>query len=601
MTTITILTLIIAISLQKQKISPVLFGRLTSIFFLYSAFLSFNVLYIESLGSGIGLYSGLYLVSPLSQSIDVFIYIIGAVILMPWTPKYGKSAEKTGLLPELASINNRKEVKSDVQMVSSNYNELESGANLSTATVNLLPLSSDQIDPRSEPVLSEYSLLLLFTTLGGSLLISSSDLVSMYLSIELQSFAVYLLATIYRDSESSTSAGLKYFLLGGLSSCFILLGAGLIYSYTGLTNLESIYSLVSVPQPENISSDILNMVSSTNLNGGYLLGITLIITGFLFKIAAAPFHNWAPDVYDEVPTIVTTWLTIMPKISIVVFLLELNSGLLNDSVSMILPLTGDANSFSSSLTDINVLKNIFLISSLLSLIIGTVVGLAQYKIKRLLAYSTISHVGFMLLALAVNTESSIESLIFYLVQYSITNLNTFLILLVFGYSINSYVKNKGVQSRNNKTSLDIKYISELKGQFIYNPVLSISFAICLFSMAGIPPLMGFFAKQQVLFSATTSGYFFLSIIAILVSVISTSYYLQIIKIIHFPTEAAIVNTSPDNAGSQLAPVRETDSVNITNVHSMTISALTLTILLFIINPSLILNSTHLLALTIFNT
>jgi len=592
MTTITILTLIVAISLQNTnlKISPVLFGRLTSIFLLYSAFLSFNVLYIESIGSGIGLYSGLYLVSPLSQSIDVFIYIIGAVILMPWTPKYGKSAVNSGNLPELAPINDRKEVNSDVQPVSSNYNRLDINSNLSI----------DQIDPRSEPVLSEYSLLLLFTTLGGSLLISSSDLVSMYLSIELQSFAVYLLATIYRDSESSTSAGLKYFLLGGLSSCFILLGAGLIYSYTGLTNLESIYSLVSVPQAENLSSDISNMVSSSNLSGGYLLGFTLIVTGFLFKIAAAPLHNWAPDVYDDVPTIVTTWLTIMPKIAIVVFLLELNSGLLNDSVSMLLPGTGDVSGLSSSLTDINVLKNLFLISSLLSLIIGTVVGLAQYKIKRLLAYSTISHVGFMLLALAVNTESSIESLIFYLVQYSITNLNTFLILLVFGYSINSYVKNKGLNTRTNKNNLDIKYISELKGQFIYNPVLSISFAICLFSMAGIPPLMGFFAKQQVLFSATTSGYFFLSIIAILVSVISTSYYLQIIKIIHFPNETTTVKSSLDNASSNIAPIRETEKVNITNIHSMTISALTLTILLFIINPSIILNSTHLLALTIFN-
>jgi len=590
MITITILTLIVAISLQsvKTKMSPILFSRLTSIFFLYSAFLSFNVLSIEGLGSGIGLYSGLYLVSPLSQSIDVFIYIIGAVILMPWTPKFGKSAIASGKKLELAPNNNQQQPNL----------KLDSDSDTDLA-VGRVQVKAVEVDPRSEPVLSEYSLLLLFTTLGGSLLISSSDLVSMYLSIELQSFAVYLLATIYRDSESSTSAGLKYFLLGGLSSCFILLGAGLIYSYTGLTNLESIYSLISAT-PELVSSEISNHIGSSNLNGGYLLGLTLIITGFLFKIAASPFHNWAPDVYDEVPTMVTTWLTIMPKISIVVFLLELNSGLLNESVSMILPVTGNALSLSSSLTDINVLKNLFLISSLLSLIIGTVVGLAQYKIKRLLAYSTISHVGFMLLALAVNTESSIESLIFYLVQYSITNLNTFLILLVFGYTINAYVKNKGINNRSYKNNnLDIKYISELKGQFIYNPVLSLSFAICLFSMAGIPPLMGFFAKQQVLFSATTSGYYFLSIIAILVSVISTSYYLQIIKVIHFPTES-LVKTNKEVVDSNIAAIRVTDNVNITNIHSMTISALTLTILLFIINPSIILNSTHLLALTIFN-
>src|ERR1700712_3872996 len=196
----------------------------------------------------------------------------------------------------------------------------------------------------------------------------------------------------------------------------------------------------------------------------------------------------------------------MPKISIVIFLLELSTGLFTESVSI-----GLASGLGQ--TDLNLLKNLFLISSLLSLILGTVVGLSQYKIKRLLAYSTISHVGFLLLALSVNTESSTESLIFYIFQYSITNLNTFLILLVFGYSLNSYAL-----SENGKTkSLDIKFISELKGQFISNPILSLSFAFCLFSMAGIPPFLGFFGKQQVLYSAITSGYFFISIIAILTS------------------------------------------------------------------------------------
>ncbi len=137
----------------------------------------------------------------------------------------------------------------------------------------------------------------------------------MNLSIELQSFAVYILSTIYRDSESATNAGLKYFLLGGLSSCFILLGSGLIYSYTGLTNFDSLYSLLSISNMDN------------HLYQGFLLGFIIIIIGFLFKIAAAPFHNWAPDVYDDVPTIVTTWLTIMPKISIIVFCIEFQSGI----------------------------------------------------------------------------------------------------------------------------------------------------------------------------------------------------------------------------------------------------------------------------------
>jgi NADH-ubiquinone oxidoreductase chain 2 len=270
---ITILTFIVAISLQNKQtsISPILFARLASIFLIYSAFLSLNVLYIETLGSGIGIYSGFYQVTTISQSIEIFLYITGAFILMPWYPYLQYTT------------------------VSARLNSLR--------TDGVIELTNSLFPKFHSPLLSEYSLILLFTTLGGSLLISSSDLVSMYLSIELQSFAVYLLATIYRDSESATSAGLKYFLLGGLSSCFILLGAGLLYSYTGLTNLESIYSLISVPSSyvsgfsisdyslSTLSIPSENLISSSIGSGGYLLGLTLIIVGFLFKIAAAPFHN----------------------------------------------------------------------------------------------------------------------------------------------------------------------------------------------------------------------------------------------------------------------------------------------------------------------
>src|SRR5205807_1262700 len=270
---------------------------------------------------------------------------------------------------------------------------------------------------------TEYSLIVMFSTLGASLLLSCADLVSMYLSIELQSFGVYILSTLYRDSESATSAGLKYFLLGGLSSCIILLGSALIYSYTGLTNFESIYSLVSV----SYSNQIIH---------GLTLGFILIFINLLF------------------------------------------------------------------------------ISSLLSLIIGTVVGLAQTKIKRLLAYSTISHIGFILLALAINTEQSTESLIFYIIQYSFTNLNVFLIIIALGYLTHI---NKFINGNFYGSNIDIRFISELNGQFFLNPILSIILTICLFSMAGVPPLLGFFSKQFVLYSAVQSGYYFMSIVAILVS------------------------------------------------------------------------------------
>jgi NADH-ubiquinone oxidoreductase chain 2 len=331
---------------------------------------------------------------------------------------------------------------------------------------------------------------------------------------------------------------------------------------------------------------------SSVYNGGVTCGLLLIGIGFLFKVAAAPLHNWAPDVYDGVPTIVTSWLTTMPKISIFVFLLELQSGLEGSFESLSL-LLGDDSS-------INIWKNLLLIASILSLIIGTVVGLSQYRIKRLLAYSTISHVGFLLLALAINTEESIESFLFYLIQYSLTNVNTFLILLAFGYILStskSYLLANRTSNKQSINTTDIQFIDQLKGQFKENPLLGLSLALCLFSMAGIPPLIGFFAKQMVLYSSTHGGYYFLSIIAILVSVISASYYLKIIRVIYFDTQDTsndIVNT---NTTEDLK--ENTTLPKITNVHSLLISSLTMIILLFVLQPSILLNSCHILALSLF--
>jgi NADH-ubiquinone oxidoreductase chain 2 len=529
-----ILVLIVAIALPSinKNISSIHYPRIISIVLIYAGVLSFNALYIQSIGSGIGIYSGLFQVSAISQFLDIFIFIIGALILVAW--------------PSITNISSSKVVLGSVDLKTNN----ESTQNI---TVKYGP---------------EYSLVVLFSTLGASLLVSSSDLISMYLSIELQSFGVYILSTLYRDSESATSAGLKYFLLGCLSSCLILLGAGLIYAFTGLTNFESIYNLVSV---ENSSNIIL----------GVSLGFIIIFVGFLFKISAAPLHNWAPDVYDDTPTIVTIWLTIMPKISIVIFLLEIYVQLGVTGQNIALPSILDSITANNYL----VLKNLLLISSLLSLIIGTVVGLAQTRIKRLLTYSTISHVGFILLALAINTEQSVDSLIFYIMQYSLTNLNTFLIVIALGYIIN---KNLGNSIKG--TEKDIKFISELKGQFFSNPLLSLALTVCLFSMAGVPPLMGFFGKQFVLYSAIQSGYYFLSIVGILVSIISASYYLKIIRVLH---------TESESNYSENTNISEENSV-VSNYHSFLISSLTLSIIFFVLKPSILLNSTQLLSLTLFN-
>jgi NADH-ubiquinone oxidoreductase chain 2 len=549
----------IALPSFNQQLSSIMITRISAIIFIYSGALAFNALYIQSIGSGIGIYSGLFHVTIISQLLDVFLLIMASLILIGW--------------PLITSSYYNK-VISFRNLITDGMSPLNKVSTLVTTKYNYIGLYT----PRAE-----YCLIVLFSGLGSSLLISSSDLLSLYLSIELQSFGLYILSTLYRDYESATASGLKYFLLGALSSCFILLGAGLIYTFTGLTNFESIYTLISVSYN----------ATQTIFLSGVTLGVIFIFIGFLFKIAAAPFHSWSPDVYDETPTQVTIWLTIIPKISILVLLLELQSGLSINQLSIL-----NIYEYSNILTQFNtdmitnitsnspfslgcgaavtyntsyVLKMLLLISSLFSLVIGTIVGLAQTRIKRLLAYSTISHIGFILLAL--------------------------------GFIIHK----NGIKLYSNSNNIyffdfDIRYLVDIKGQFLANPLLSLSFCISLFSMAGVPPLLGFFSKQFVLFSAVQSGYYFMAFIAILVSVISASYYLRVILLLFTESELVEYNNTSDKDLNQLdnsAPLVLNESI-LSNFHSFLISTITLSILLFIFKPTLLLNSTQLLSLSLFN-
>jgi len=302
-------------------------------------------------------------------------------------------------------------------------------------------------------------------------------------------------------------------------------------------------------------------------------------------------------------------------------------------------------------------QNLLILSSLISLIIGALLGLSQVKIKRLLAFSAISHIGFLLLSLSINTEISIESFFFYLIQYTITNLNIFLILLSFGVILDplSYFKGSltniikldknntitiNKQNNNKEANItlpyseldldknssevlakDINFISELKGVFNVNPILSLSLAICLFSMGGVPPLLGFFAKQQVLYASISSEFIFLSFVAIIMSVISAYYYLKIIKVSHFENVSNVkfkealsflmnhaiikdknnLELSKENKEYSLNLGSNLDTEILSNGITFLISLLTLIITLFIIKPNLLLNSTHILALNIFYT
>ena len=444
----------------------------------------------------------------------------------------------------------------------------------------------------------EYPLILLFIVTGGMFLVSSSDIVSIFLSIELQSYGLYLLATLYRNSEMSTSAGLTYFLLGGLSSCFILLGTSLLYANSGTTSLDGYYVITGL---SSVADEFTN--EGVSLYNPMYMNISLLImsVGFLFKISAAPFHFWSPDVYDAIPTIVTAFVAIIAKISILVFLLEL--------------IHYTSNLFFSANF---VWTSGLLLSSFMSLAIGTILGLTQHRIKRLFAYSTISHLGFILLAITINNLESTQAFIFYLMQYSLSNLSAFTILIAIGYSLYPYVNagpfGKQYENLPDRNNSPIQLIAELKGYFSINPILALSLGITLFSFAGIPPLMGFFAKQMVLSAALDSGYIFITIVAILTSVISAAYYLSVIKQIFFDKNeyetksyfkrgefnCVIVPHSNANNKNTYYTQYGVNNVILSSYLTVTISILTLVTLLFMFGCNEWLSMTRLLSLLIFN-
>ena len=552
-----------AVTLRRDK--SILFSRVAIIVLLYSSLIGLVTLYFTYLDRGIGLYGGLFHATSTTQIFHIFIFLISAVIL-----------QLTGFYP-------RKVWVPEYSSISKLF------------LYNFIYYRTKIVDKMGEQFkIIEYPLILLFIVTGAVFLVSTSDLVSIFLSIELQSYGLYLLSTLYRNSELATNGGLTYFLLGGLSSCFILLGTSLLYANSGTTNLDGIYVITSLSDiggaPQDNASNTLFLYKSYYIN----FSLLILSVGFLFKVSAAPFHFWSPDVYDAIPTIVTTFVAIVAKISIFIFLLELVHYTSNSLFAFHF-------SWTSSL----------LVSSLLSLIIGSVVGLTQFRIKRLFAYSTISHVGFILLALSINSIESIQAFIFYLMQYSISNLNAFIILISIGYSLYYYVnKSKEYKQLLDKKNSPIQLISQLKGYFYINPVLALSLAITIFSFVGIPPLIGFFAKQMVLSAALDSGYVFLTLVAILTSVISAVYYLNIIKEVFFYQPIYKVyhafknidfhgNITKNNILFEKLTFK-LNNITLSSSLTITISLLTLIILLFIFVPQEWLSMANILALILFN-
>ena len=327
----------------------------------------------------------------------------------------------------------------------------------------------------------EYPILVICAVLGMMVMISSNDLIVFYIGLELQSLSLYVLSSFNRDEVKSSEAGLKYFVLSALSSGLLLYGCSLIYGFSGSTNFEIIAN--------NLDSD------------QYVLtfGIVFILVGLAFKISAVPFHMWAPDVYEGSPTSVTLFFTIVPKIAaLTVFIRFLYVPFINliDQWQMIL---------------------IFL--SIASMVFGAVAAIGQKNIKRLIAYSSISHIGYALAGLTTGTNEGIQSSVIYITIYFVMNLGLFSCLLMLKRNDQYY-----------------ETLDDLSGLSKNHPLLSLSLLVILFSLAGIPPLAGFFAKFYVFMAVIQQSMYFLAIVGLLSTVIAAFYYLRIIKIIYFDQE-----------------------------------------------------------------
>jgi NADH-quinone oxidoreductase subunit N len=351
----------------------------------------------------------------------------------------------------------------------------------------------------------EYSLLVLLCSFALGLLVSSYDLISLYLSLELQSLGFYVLATFKRGSAFSTEAGLKYFMVGAFGSGLLLFGASLIYGSTGTTNFEDLGRLC------------LGLGSMSSIMGDpqwYALmgGIIFLSAGLLFKLAAAPFHMWSPDVYEGAPTSSTMIFGILPKMALLGLLIRIY--------------------FVSFYDMISVWQSFIIFASISSMIIGSLGALYQRRIKRFLAYSSIGHIAYLLVALSCGTAQGLEGLLLYTFIYMVMSLNIWTVLLSTSKQETSLVQN-GVTATHTTTYTPIKYLEELALISRANPALGLSITVAMFSMAGIPPLAGFWAKVLVFFAAMESSLYALAILAVLTSVLGAFYYLRWLKVMFF--------------------------------------------------------------------
>ncbi|MBL8644171.1 MAG: NADH-quinone oxidoreductase subunit NuoN [Rhodospirillaceae bacterium] len=327
----------------------------------------------------------------------------------------------------------------------------------------------------------ELPIIVLFATLGMLMMISANDFIALYVGLELQSLALYVLAAYHRNNLRSTEAGVKYFVLGALASGLLLYGASLIYGFGGTTSFDGLATAMAAAPEGSV---------------GVVIGIVFVIAGMAFKVSAVPFHMWTPDVYEGAPTPITAFFSVAPKVAALSLFLSVLAG-------PFAPLIGQW-------------QQVVIFISVISMAWGAVAAIGQNNIKRLMAYSSIGHVGYALIGLAVGTTEGAGGMLFYMLVYIFMNLGTFAVILAMR------VKGRAVE--------DIK---DLAGIGKTNPGIALALATLMFSMAGIPPLAGFLAKYFIFLAAINSGLVGVAVFGLLASVIGAFYYMRLIKIMYF--------------------------------------------------------------------
>ena len=326
----------------------------------------------------------------------------------------------------------------------------------------------------------EFPVLIMLCCVGMMVMVSATNLMSLYIGLELQSLSIYVMAAFNRDDLRSSEAGLKYFVLGALASGLLLYGISLAYGFSGSMDFGQLRMAFSGNQPA----------------AGLVIGVVFIVAGLAFKISAVPFHMWTPDVYEGAPTPVTAFMSTAPKVAAIALLLR----------ALEVPFGHLGGAW----------QQLVVLISIASMLLGSLAAIGQTSIKRLMAYSSIGHMGYALIGLATNTQAGIQGVLIYMVTYVFMSAGVFACIIAM-----------------RRRGLPLEKISDLSGLARTDPMLALAFAIFMFSMAGIPPFSGFFGKLYVFYAAVQSGYWTLAVIGVLTSVVGAYYYLRVIKVMYF--------------------------------------------------------------------